>query len=411
MADKQYRIDYAAAPIEIVDTLESTRPTADRSVAIETPEGYLIVDAYIARDGLLRYSDGEESWLEYRPTDELRKAAASWSYLAVTDDHPKDMLDASNWTKFAKGVHFAIPTVEGPDPAGIHYLRARLLICDKATVAKIQGGKRELSIGFRALIQPTEDGVAFDGTAASFVQLDMEGNHTASVDKGRAGPRIRVLLDGAEIPVYHGCDHMADTKSSKKSDQFGKEPNADELGAPQESATLVGPDGQEIQVPGWLASMVSELEAMKAAQAPAPAPPAPPMPPAPAVPAVSTPDAAPPAAPVLPEEEQQKVTADDISQLVRKRARLTRIAADAGVASDLCDTADDVTLARAYVAVAMPHAKARADAADGDVLDALVEVAASLPAPKPNPFERSRAAVADAAPDSAELEFLKRQGY
>lgn len=384
-----------------------------------TPEGYLDVDAYLARDGVLRYSDGIKSWNELRPRAELEAAAASWLHKPVTDDHPPVMVDATNAREFARGMIVSEPRIVEAD--GVAYLAARLRVTDAALVAKIQGGQHELSIGFMADVHP-EQVTAPNGERCDAVQRGLEGNHVASVQRGRAGPAVRVLLDSAQtlVPVCYDAgatareaDHVSNPRlDDVRPVRVTKLPagtrmdvvkawaahiqtkiKADEVGLPTTMAKLVGPDGTEIEVPTWVAALVAEaLDAHKAAGE-TPAESVEPLAEAEGEPAVKPEDET----MAQPDENKPKpLTPDAVTALVRRRARLERLGAAAGMPAAIFD-ADDQTLARAYVAHVTPHAKAIADKTEGAALDALVEVAAATPRPTApvNPFESPRA-IADA---------------
>ncbi len=370
-------------------------PSAVASAQAErTPEGYLDVDAYLARDGLLEYSDGRSSWLEYRPRAELEAAADSWAHAIVTDDHPPVMVDANNAREYQRGYVISAPSVVEVDD--VAYLAARLRVTDAELVSRIVDGQRELSIGFVADVHPeagTHGGQRYDA-----VQRSLVGNHVASVAQGRAGPAVRVLLDSA-----HGsaelCYHL-DVKSDPldlEAPTVSKHTNkpvakSDEVGMPTTTAMIVGPDGAEVEVPTWVAALVAEaLDQRKAADPGA-------EPPAEIEAAPADAEGEPAANPDDDDKKDPPMSSDAIKTLVRRRGRLERLAAAAGVGSAVIDSADDDALARAYVASVLPHARARIDAATGPVLDALVDVAASTPrVVVTNPFEV--VAKTDAAPE------------
>lgn len=432
------RIDYAPGRVEIVDRLEA--PTPARSTAVRHPEGYLEVDAYIARDGLLRYSDGRDAWLEYRPRSELVDAAASWARTPVTDNHPAKMVTADTWAQVARGVVIDTPTVEGPHPDGASYLRARLLITDAELIRKIEGGQREISIGFTSEVR-AETGTAPNGQRFDAIQTGLQGNHAASVPRGRAGPRVRVLMDGDHVPVYDATeidvprDEGSHVKITATAPRKGwPAARRDEMGMPTLTAKIVGPDGAEVELPTWAAAIIEEHAEMRAAAAkateqaaaPPPAPAAAETPPPPPADAAGAPADPPPGegGETPPEdddddedEDEMKMTPDAVSALVRKRARLVRLADRAGVPAEICDAADETAIARAFVEARMPHAKAAAEKADGAALDALVDVAAAMPATEPpavrrNPFEAPAAARGDALDETSPLvAFLAAQGY
>lgn len=452
------RTDRASGPIVIVDEAEA--PTPDRTPATRTREGYLLADAYLARDGGLRYSDGAESWIEYRTRDELIAAAATFGPATpITDGHPERMVDATSWPEVARGIQVGPATVEEPDELGHSYMRAPLLITGADLIAKVENGTAvQTSIGFTTEVVPTEDGLAPDGSgqAAEFLQTNMVGNHTAILPRGRSGPRSRVLLDGADVPVYDPEENanvtIKPTKpTARKYDaQFSAltavafaayvSDRSDEIGAPTTQVPIVGPDGATHQVAAWLAAIVADWRQMKAAAeleasaAPEPgamtgdpaSPEAPPPPepegdaPEPDPPAANDPPAAPAAAPSDPSEDPEKdeeMTKDELNALLSRRARLTRLAVGAGVAAETIDTADDEGLARAFVAAKCPELSEKAAKASGERLDAYVEIAETTKAQATNPFEAGvRKDREDKAPneipeDDPVLNYLAANGY
>lgn len=461
---KLARYDYAGALV-LGERLDS--PVWGRSSAIVTPQGYLIVDAYTARDGLLRYSDGKDSWMEYRPRAELEQAAASWQHTPVTDEHPPVMVDAENWTQFARGIHIGPPSLEaGGD--GVSFLRAKLLITDADLVREVTtpGGRRELSIGFLSAVRVCPLGVGRDGTRCDAEQSGLVGNHAALVVRGRSGPQVRLHLDGA---AYLVPERPLATPTNIQPIPTAA-PRGDEIGAPVEQTRVIGPDGVEVMLPTWAAAMIAEAQSSKgggpppapaapaapvappAPPAPAAAPPkpaAPPLPPGPPAPAGPPPAAAPPGAvppaptPEMPpgapatptppgppmknpdDEENRDSIAAEVNRQARKRARLERLALKAGVPEDKIDSAEtDEELARLFVIAKIPTAPVKE--LRGDALDALVATAASLkepetPDPKPkanagHPWEQPRPRpTGDAAPaandDDPTVKFMRSQGY
>lgn len=427
------RLDFASCRIDLSGAPSS--PTV--AAAVKTPEGYLDVDAYLARDGCLRYSDGVTAWNEYRPRSELERAADSFANVYITDDHPPVMLDATNATQYQRGIVLGRPTLE--TIGGVTYLRARISIRDAALIEKIESGQTQLSIGFWSDVE-SRKGIAPDGTRYDAVQNSLRGNHVASVAKGRAGPAVRVFMDSRERFAWtgFGCDvcgfgtvedcdafsprapcpecgtvHLLDSQHKPRHASFRMRKltvpatlklalaslerwRTDEAGIPTTQAKIVGPDGTELEVPTWLAALVEDAIAMKAEAEKAKAPPAE----SEASPAEETPaaEAAEAPAPAPEDEEKQEeppMTKDQIDALVaaavgpaaRKRARLERLASDHKVDRAKLD-ADDTELARAFVAKVL---SVESDKLEGAALDALVEVAAKVPAPKPeNPFEQRR---------------------
>jgi len=162
--------------------------------------------AFLARDGLLTYGDGRETWQEIRPREELLRAVRSFDTAPLTDLHPDAMVTADTWESLARGIVVAgTPHVTDPDEDGISYLAADILITSRDMLDTIRDGQAELSIGFLARITD-----APEGTGARFAQVDMLGNHVASVPRGRAGPACRVFLDHAAVCAY---DRTVDSRT------------------------------------------------------------------------------------------------------------------------------------------------------------------------------------------------------
>lgn len=343
---------YDRAPLRIrVDADLPVSPT--HAPATITEEGYLVVHAWIARDGLLEYSDGVDTWMEYRPREELEKAAATWLATPVTDDHPPVLVSVDNHSEYARGVTVEVLALENID--GVSYLPARLSIRDAELIERVKSGEQaEISIGFTSLVVP-----AAGVTEYRFVQTDLLGNHNAIVKRGRAGAAVRVFMDGIDVivPTTPVKEHTMEDEDKKDSKEEERE---DELGAPIDEIEVIGPDGQPVMLPSWVAALVEQARGM--------APVAPPAPPA-------SMERAP--APPLPGRDS--LTADAVSVLVRKRARLERLAVAAGIEETRVDSLDDLGLSRAYAVARVPEAKALVAKFDAHQLEAVVAFASSLP--------------------------------
>lgn len=155
------------------------------------PNGWLRADALISRTGIQIYrrGDGAER-REFRPPGEVfdADALASFAMRPVTDDHPTDgLLTAENTTKYQRGTLGESIKRDGEK------VRASLLVTDAELVRKILDGKRELSCGYTCDLDPTPG--EFQGQRYDCVQRNIRGNHVAVVDRGRAGPEVRLRLD------------------------------------------------------------------------------------------------------------------------------------------------------------------------------------------------------------------------
>lgn len=157
-----------------------------------TSDGYMAVRAKAARAGVYDYLASEVGAPErfqptdtikvYRPADEVfaQDSVASFLMKPITDDHPTVAVTAANWRDHARGV-------VGKALRDGDHLAFDLVLMDKAAIAAVDAGKRELSNGYSCELT-WGDGVAPDGTAYHATQTNIRGNHVALVDRGRAGP-------------------------------------------------------------------------------------------------------------------------------------------------------------------------------------------------------------------------------
>ena len=186
-------------PIELHDavTLGETRVTR---------EGYLVADARVARVGIQTYLGREVGRPDldrvrvYRGEDQVfsTDALASFAHVPLTDDHPPEMVNAKNWKRFARGQASGEVLRDGD------FIRIPMMLSDAATIAAVQGGKRELSAGYLCDLDFTA-GVTSTGEAYDARMVDIRGNHIAVVQRGRAGSDCRI-----------GDDDSTDKETSMK---------------------------------------------------------------------------------------------------------------------------------------------------------------------------------------------------
>jgi len=163
-----------------------------------TADGYMAVRARAARTGVYQYTgrevdpDNTHGLRDQASVNVLRdentvfdqRSAHSFIGKPITDDHPREGVNAGNWRDHARGV------VMGAMRDGDH-LAFDLLLTDAATIAKVDAGKVELSNGYQSGLE-FGDFKAADGTACQARQTNIGGNHVAIVDRGRAGPTCRI---------------------------------------------------------------------------------------------------------------------------------------------------------------------------------------------------------------------------
>ncbi len=177
---------------------------------IDPTTGFLRVDARLTRTGVFQYADSEgASWGELRTEDEVFNADSmrSFEMAVVTDDHPDEFVSARNVRDVQRG-HSGSDVRRDGD-----FLRSSIMVTDADAIQKVKDGKTELSNGYTAVVV-MDAGVAPDGTPFAGRQTQIRGNHIAIVDRGRAGPECRLLVNrgdayqttGAEAPQHEDTD-------------------------------------------------------------------------------------------------------------------------------------------------------------------------------------------------------------
>jgi hypothetical protein len=159
-----------------------------------TAVGGMLVDAKLAKVGVLEYQDGERVIRRYNPPAVLEAAIPQVSTIPVTNRHPDKFVDTSNYSKYAAGHVVGMARFEDG------HLHATLAINDANLIRDIEMGiAREISLGYLA----THDGKPgeADGLAWDEARVSLELNHCAVVPAGRAGKSVRLCLDSAEIPA------------------------------------------------------------------------------------------------------------------------------------------------------------------------------------------------------------------
>lgn len=156
-------------------------------------DGYLVVDACVARTGIQRYLGSEVGRPDLtfvdvlRPEEEVFKtdAMASFAHRPVTDDHPSERVTKDNWSKFSVG------QTDGDIKRDGQFLRIPLMVADSKAIDKVSNGKRELSAGYTCDLV-WEGGETPDGQTYDAVQTNIRANHVAIVQAGRAGKDCRI---------------------------------------------------------------------------------------------------------------------------------------------------------------------------------------------------------------------------
>jgi hypothetical protein len=156
-------------------------------------DGYLVADARIARTGVQVYLGPEVGKPDmarvsvYRPGAEVfhEDTLKSAAHRPVTNDHPPEQVNSTNWKQYAVGQ-------TGDEIAGEGiFLRVPLMVSDEETIKAIESGKQELSAGYTCDLDFTP-GHTPAGEAYDAIQKNIRINHVAIVQRGRAGSQVRI---------------------------------------------------------------------------------------------------------------------------------------------------------------------------------------------------------------------------
>lgn len=168
-----------------------------KAVVERTPQGFLRVKGRATRVGVLKYktSDGKELRVLRDPKEVF--ASDSLETLVgvpVTLRHPPQMLSPENAKQYMVGFNSTVSR-DGK------YLTTDLTIADALAIQSVEEKKTsELSCGYGCDLDMTPG--TFEGEAYDAVQRGIRYNHIALVERGRAGPDVKVLMDSDQA-IFH----------------------------------------------------------------------------------------------------------------------------------------------------------------------------------------------------------------
>lgn len=160
-----------------------------------------ITDVPIARVGVFPYLKADSSIeMEAKLPDELLSdsTVSSADSKPVTNDHPTELVNQRNASKYMKGFTADNAHVDNDT------LKVDMTITDADLISEINKGKQELSIGFETEIIPEKG--EYKGVAYDSVQRNIQINHVAVVEHGRAGHSVRLIGDSAEMVQQDNVD-------------------------------------------------------------------------------------------------------------------------------------------------------------------------------------------------------------
>ena len=152
-----------------------------------TPEGFLRAGARLTRVGEFQYLakelglPGDEMVTVHRTLESLKHpdTLASLRGAPLIVGHVNEV-NPENWKKHVAGSVVGEPRIDGQDVVG------DVIIGDKEGLLALEQGKSELSVGY-------DFSIDVDSEGRYITRGPIRINHVALVEKGRAGPRIRVL--------------------------------------------------------------------------------------------------------------------------------------------------------------------------------------------------------------------------
>lgn len=183
------------------------------SKPVKTDAGFLKAPVFATRSGVFKYTKPDGSVIrEYRPPSEVfdDQSMQSLAGVPVTNRHPTELVDAKNAKKFMVG--FTSDKVLARD----NFVETSVTITDSSVIEEIEaGGVREVSCGYVCDLDFTP-GVTTDGERYDAIQKNIIYNHLAVVDRGRAGPEVRLRMD-ADAAIF--CENQ---NANLKGDSMAK---------------------------------------------------------------------------------------------------------------------------------------------------------------------------------------------
>lgn len=209
------------------------KSTKDGSNRITDQNGFFEVkDNPISKVGVFPYSgrsigadEPDRVYYVYRPAEELGSAECVESFKLVpfVDEH--HMIGDGAMPAEQKGVHGVI----GED---VYFeddtLYSNIKVFSQSLANRIEGGKRELSCGYRCLYEFAQG--EYNGVKYDAIQRNIRGNHLALVEEGRMGHEVAVL------------DSMVFTFDTKEFFQMNEEVKTEETA---KDAEMVGGNVEE----------------------------------------------------------------------------------------------------------------------------------------------------------------------
>lgn len=178
-----------------------------------TQQGFLKVPGFATRVGVFKYrtEDGRVIGQLRLPEEVFAEdSMESLKAIPVTLKHPKEFVTPFN----AKAV-MAGYTSDTVKKVADTYLETDLTIVEDAAIKAVEQKEvQQLSCGYTCDLE--EKSGVYDGQQYDFIQRNIRYNHLALVDRGRAGPAVRVHMDSADCDrmFIHVTDQLEERKNT-----------------------------------------------------------------------------------------------------------------------------------------------------------------------------------------------------
>lgn len=183
----------------------------DAASVRKTVDGFLVATPRVARIGIQDYFGTEIGRPDlakvrvYRPEAEVfhKDAMTSLAHRPISQNHPQEMITASNWRDHAVGQVGEEVARDGD------YIRVPIMLMDGDVINDVDAGTRELSLGYTCDFDFTPGKIPGTDDAYDAVQRNIRVNHLAVVGTARGGNKLRIgdsnmktiVLDGFNVEV------------------------------------------------------------------------------------------------------------------------------------------------------------------------------------------------------------------
>lgn len=161
--------------------------------------GFLRTKGHATRVGVFKYFQADGSIIrELRHPDEVFKPESmkSLKNVPVTNTHPDTgKVTAENSADWTIGF-------TGDVARSDNFVETDIVIHDKRGIEAVQKGTQELSCGYDCELDMTPG--VWEGEHYDAIQRNIEYNHLAIVNQGRAGPKARLKLDSLHVRLDSG---------------------------------------------------------------------------------------------------------------------------------------------------------------------------------------------------------------